>query len=296
MGKGGDAREKGPRKYTVAMILSSGLSSAFNTPATLALWVPSAAALLAYVAAVAVADDSAPWPRRALIVGWLAHAVAIFVDMSGIGSPLPGARFGFAPALSATLWLVLAVYAIESRWVPLAGVRRGLALLGAVAVVLAALFPGEFRPHATSDWAPLHWALGLASYGLFGSAVLHAILLDAAERRMRQKRQSAPPVTFGMPLLRLERLTFQFVAAGFVLLSATLLLGWWFAQPWRWDHKSVFSMLGWTVFASLLLGRARLGWRGRNAIRWLYAGAVLLLLAYVGSRFMLEVVLQRPPY
>ena len=287
---------RGSRKYTVAMILSSGLFNAANTPAAWALWVPSAVALLAYAAAVLSSDRAAPWPRRALLAGWLAHAVAIVVDMSGAGSPLPGARFGFAPALSATLWLVLAVYAIESRWVPLAGVRRGLAMLGAAAVLLAALFPGEFRPQASSHWAPLHWVLGLASYGLFGSAVLHAVLLDAAERRMRQKLQAAPVTTFGMPLLRLERLTFQFVAAGFALLSATLLLGWWFASPWRWDHKSVFSMLGWIVFAGLLLGRARLGWRGRSAIRWLYAGAVLLLLAYVGSRFMLEVVLQRPAH
>ena len=231
------------------------------------LWVPSAAALLAYAAAVllgerrtepAAADarDGAA-PRRALIAGWIAHALAIVVDMAGIGSPISGARFGFAPALSATLWLVIAVYAVESRWVPLPGVRRWLGLLGAAAVVLAAIFPGEFRPQAVSAWAPLHWALGIASYGLFGAAVLHAVMLDTAERRMRSNLRAASRT--GMPLLQLERLTFQFVAAGFALLSATLLLG----------------------------------WRGRHAIRWLYAGALLLLLAYVGSRFVFEVVLHR---
>ncbi|MEY4564654.1 MAG: hypothetical protein RLZZ618_3931 [Pseudomonadota bacterium] len=278
------------------MILSSGFTSALNTPATLALWVPSAIALVAYGAAGLLRDGHGVWPRRALLLGWLAHAAAIVADMSGMGSPLPGARFGFAPALSATVWLVLGVYVIETRWVSLGGVRRWLALLGVLAVLLAALFPGEFRPQASSQWAPLHWALGLASYGLFGAAVLHAVLLDAAERRMRQKLPVASSPARGMPLLQLERLTFQFVTAGFALLSATLLLGWWFSNPWRWDHKTVFSMLGWVVFAGLLWGRTRLGWRGRNAIRWLYAGAVLLLLAYVGSRFMLEVVLQRTPY
>jgi ABC-type uncharacterized transport system permease subunit len=257
----------------------------------LALWIPSVLALVAYAAAALLRDESSgPWPRRALFMAWLAHALAIVVDMAGIGSPQPGARFGFAPALSATLWLVLAVYAVESRWLPLPGVRRSLACLGMVAVALAAAFPGEFRPQAVSNWAPLHWALGIASYGLFGAAVLHAAMLDNAERQMRLKTQGGG----GMPLLRLERLTFQFVAAGFALLSATLLLGWWFSNPWRWDHKSVFSVLAWVVFAGLLAGRQTLGWRGRRAIRGLYAGALLLLLAYVGSRFVLEVLLQRP--
>ena len=61
----------------------------------------------------------------------------------------------------------------------------------------------------------------------------------------------------GMPLLRLEALTLQFVWAGFIMLSLTLLLGLWFTTAWRWDHKSVFSVLSWVVFATLLVGRVR---------------------------------------
>ena len=97
----------------------------------------------------------------------------------------------------------------------------------------------------------------------------------------------------GLPLLRLEKLTFRFVGAGFCVLSLTLLLGWWFADPWRWDHKTVFSILGWAVFAGLLAGRHAFGWRGQRATGGLYAGAVLLMLAYVGSRFVVEVLLER---
>jgi ABC-type uncharacterized transport system permease subunit len=261
----------------------------------LMLWLPSVAALLAYALAVPHADDKRGWPRRALLAGWAAHALAIVIDMAGIGSTTVGARFGFAPALSATVWLVLTVYLVESRWVPMPpNARRTLAVLGALVVALAAIFPGEFRPQATSPWAPLHWALGLTSYGLLGAAVLHGALLDAAERRMRSRRPEADAAKPAMPLLQLERLTFQFVAAGFALLSATLVLGWWYASPWRWDHKAVFSVLGWLVLAGLLAGRKTLGWRGRSAVRGLYSGAALLLLAYVGSRFVLEVVLQRP--
>jgi ABC-type uncharacterized transport system permease subunit len=166
-----------------------------------------------------------------------------------------------------------------------------LAGAGAAAVAMAWLFPGEARVFA-SPWAPLHFVLGVASYGLFGAAVLHALLLDGAERRLRLQRGGAQ-AALGMPLLQLERLTFRFVEAGFAVLSATLLLGVLTSVHWTWDHKTVFSLLGWAVFAALLAGRRLQGWRGRRATRWLYVGALLLLLAYAGSRFVLEVVLER---
>lgn len=260
------------------------------------LAVPSAIALAGYGTAALLGDRRAAPLRAALSIGWIAHGLAIVADIAGVGGAQPGARFGFAPALSATVWLVLAVHAVESRFVPLAGVRRLLCVLGALVVALAWWYPGESRPLAGSPWAPLHWVLGIASYGLFGAAVLHAALLNSADRRMRMKSPGAHalPATGGLPLLRLERLTFRFVGAGFAALSATLILGWWFADPWRWDHKSVFSLLGWVVFAGLLAGRRVFGWRGRRAAGWLYGGALLLMLAYVGSRFVLEVVLNRP--
>ena len=110
-----------------------------------------------------------------------------------------------------------------------------------------------------------------------------------------------PEPATGVPLLTLERLTFRFVQAGFVLLTATLAAGWLFGESlygvagaaWQWNHKTVFSLLSWLTFAVLLLGRARFGWRGRKAVRVLYAGTALLLLAYVGSRFVLEVIIGR---
>ena len=81
--------------------------------------------------------------------------------------------------------------------------------------------------------------------------MLHGVLLDAAERRLRL-RSGAARRAFGMPLLQLERLTFRFVEAGFAVLTATLVLGVVTATQWRWDHKIVFSLLGWAVFAALL--------------------------------------------
>lgn len=279
------------------MILSFGPGSGDSPATVFALSVPSLLGLFFYVLAAQQSERFKLTLRTALLLGWIAHGVAILVDTAGLGSAVSGARFGFAPALSMTLWMVLAVYGVESRVVPLPGVRRTLALLGVVVVLLAWLFPGELRPQAPSPWAPVHWALGLASYGLFGVAVLHAVMLNRAERQMRNRDLSAAPreLPKGVPLLRLERLTFRFVTAGFAVLSAAVLLGAWYANPWRWDHKTVLSILGWVVFAGLLAGRRAFGWRGLRATSWLYAGAVLLLLAYAGSRFVFEVLLHKVP-
>ena len=259
----------------------------------MALAFPSLVAAGAYGAAALMKEHRTSALRVALLGGWLAHALAIGFDIAGVGSDEISARFGFAPALSMTLWLVLAVYVVESRFVPLPGARRMLALLGIGVVVIAWVFPGELRPQAPSRWAPLHWILGIASYGLFGAAVLHAAMLGRAERQMRPIPGATELIAKGMPLLQLERMTFRFVGAGFVVLSAAIVLGAWSAHPWRWDHKTVFSTLGWLVFAGLLAGRRAFGWRGPAATRGVYAGAVLLLLAYVGSRFVLEVLLHR---
>jgi len=286
----GQGRERSLQKYTVRMILSTASPLLHGG-------VPLFAALLAvggYLVAALPPATAGRASAVALVLGWAMHLVVLVFDIGGWGQPLPGARLGFAPVLSMTIWLVVAVHTVESRLVPLPAVRRWLALAGAVAVLLAAAFPGEPRQYA-SPLAPLHFALGVGSYGLFGAAVLHASMLDAAERRLRL-RTGSPVAAMGMPLLQLERLTFRFVEAGFTVLTATLLLGVVTATQWRLDlHKTVFSLLAWGVFAALLIGRHRRGWRGRRATRWLYAGALLLLLAYVGSRFVFEVLLGRLP-
>jgi ABC-type uncharacterized transport system permease subunit len=227
--------------------------------------------------------------RAIMATAWLLHALVLVLSL--FEQP---PRFGFAPALSVTAWLVLTVYAVESRLFPQLRARWTLAVLGMAVVVLAAVFPGTHYPALRSPWLPLHWALGIASYGLIGAAVVHAWLMQRAEKAMRQ---GTPPET-AIPLLTLERLTFRFVGAGFVLLSATLLAGWIFSEIFAdhfvWNHKTVFSVLSWLTMGVLLWGRRRLGWRGRAAVRTLYLAAGLLMLGYVGSRFVIEVILQRP--
>lgn len=252
----------------------------------------SVAAALAYVLPAALLHRiSLRSAHLWVAVAWLLQGLLLAWGL--LGDP---PHFGFAPALSVTAWLVAAVYAVESLIYPQLPTRWTLSTLGALAVLLAYLFPGSAMPATASVWLPVHLAFGVACYGLFGIAVVHAWFMNHAEKRIRLGKDSQS----GLPLLTLERLTYRFVAAGFVLLTATLVVGMLFGEvvyghAWRWDHKTIFSVLSWLTFAVLLVGRASFGWRGKRAANVLYMGSVFLLLAYVGSRFVMEIVLGRTP-
>ena len=248
----------------------------------------------AAIAAYALSVVGRPvWGARAQVAALVLHALSLAVSFAVEAEAGQGIRWGFAPVLSLTAWLVLAVHFTETRLVPISGLRRAFALIGAASVLLALVFPGDVVIVSYSIYAPLHWTLGIAAYALFGVAVVHAAMLDAAERQMRQKAGAG---LLGMPLLSLERLTFLFVEAGFVVLTLAILIGLFTMAHWRWgDHKTVLSLASWATFAALIVGRRTRGWRGRQATRWVYVGAALMLLAYVGSRFVFEVVLQRAP-
>ncbi|MEG0939942.1 MAG: cytochrome c biogenesis protein CcsA [Comamonas sp.] len=260
------------------------------TAASPMAWILAIAAAIAYaLPALATQHLQETGARHCLRLAWALHA--LFLGWGLLGE-FP--RFGFAPALSITAWLVLTVYVVEQQLYPQLSSRWPLSIMGSLAVLLAVVFPGSPLHVDASPWLPLHLALGIASYGLFAAAVVHAALMSHAERQMRQGADHEG----GLPLLTLERLTFRFVGAGFILLTATLAAGWFFGEQlygksWVWNHKSVFSLLSWVAFAVLLFGRNRFGWRGQSAVRVLYIGAIFLLLAYVGSRFVAEVLLER---
>ncbi len=267
------------------MILTSA------SPTVLMLAVATAVAYS--VSAMGAARLGSRLARAAVWLAWLLHGLLLALSLFG-----QEPRFGFAPAMSVTAWLIAAVYAVESHVYPMLQTRWTLSLLGAIAALLAVLFPGNPLHPTASPWLPLHWALGIASYGLFGAAVVHAWFMTRAEERFRL---AADPHS-GMPLLTMERLTFRFVSAGFLLLSATLIVATVFSGQLygagahlKLDHKTAFSVLSWLTFAVLLVGRARFGWRGKRAVRVLYVGSALLLLAYVGSRFVMEIILGRMP-
>ena len=235
------------------------------------------------------------------------HATLLLADVGGWWS---APRFGFAHALSAMTLCALVVYGIESLIHPLDGMPALVLPVAAVAVVLPALFPGVATAVlGGTALLATHVAVAMAAYGLFTIGAAHAVLMALVERDLQRRRgrgAAGGTVAGGRksalsalpPLLTLERLMFHFIWAGFALLTLTVASGVVFSEQlfgraFRFDHKTVFALISWALFAALLTGRVVRGWRGRTALNWTLAGYAVLLLAYVGSRFVLEVILQR---
>jgi len=253
-----------------------------------------------------------PPERAAILLPWLLHSWLLWQVLYG-SSVL---RFGFGQALSAMLWLAVAIYWLENLVVRVEGMQPLVLGLAAVCVVLPATFPGFPMPgYAGSLEFRLHLTLGMLAYSLFTLAALHALLMTVMERRLHGRPGAfhgpnhaaagaaggplSGPLMNLPPLLTLESLLFQIIGLGFALLTLTLATGAVFSEtlfgrPLSFDHKTVFALLSWIIFAVLLTGRYRYGWRGRRALRYTLAGFFSLLLAYVGSRFVLEVILHRP--
>src|ERR1700730_8988082 len=217
--------------------------------------------------------------------------------------------FGFAFALSAMFWLGAGIYWIESFFLPLDGLRLLVLPLACVASVMPLIFGGvRVLPSAAAPMFKLHFLIANIAYGLFAIAALHAILMLMVEKRLQNMRGTATRHTSNSlvaswldtlpPLLTLEKLLFRLISAGFVLLTLTLISGVAFNEQlvdkaFKLDHKTVFAILSWLMFGALLTARRGSGWRGRAALRWVLASFVALLLAYVGSRFVFEVLLHR---
>ncbi len=232
--------------------------------------------------------------RIALLAALVLHGVAIYDEIFAGGAM----RFSFAIALSVMLWLAIMLYWVESFYARMDGLQVLGLPLAAVAVMLPVAFT-DAHSLANADSTPfrLHFLMAMLAYSLFTLAALHALLMAVAEKGLHRGRIS--PLIAGLPpLLTMEALLFKLIHIAFALLTLTLVSGAVFSdvvfgKAISFNHKTLFATISWVIFAALLVGRHLYGWRGRIALRWTLAGFAALLLAYVGSRFVLEVLLGR---
>lgn len=234
-------------------------------------------------------------------LAWLLHGAALAADVATPGS----LRIGFAVMLSATLWISVAAYWLENRNLSLDGLRILVLPSAAVAVLLPLLFPGSVVPlDGRSTLFPWHVAIAILAYSTLTIAAFHAVLMALQESRLHAHQSPSPRNWLALTidrlpaLLTMEKLLFRLIAFGFGLLTLTVFSGVLFSEQlfgaaFRWDHKTIFTMMSWALFGVLLAGRVWRGWRGKTALRFTLTGFATLLLAYVGSRFVLEVVLHR---
>lgn len=232
--------------------------------------------------------------RALLLLVLLVHAASVFGPMFS-GNTL---RIGVGDAISAILWLTVLIYGLGSLFYRLEALQALIMPVAAAAVLLPVLLPAARAIPNTEMLAfKLHLVMSMLAYSLFTIASLHVLLMAMLEKRLH--RGTLPAGLNRLPpLLTMETLLFRIIWAGFLMLTLTLASGVMFSEELfgraaRLNHKTLFGFVSWFVFAALLAGRHWRGWRGRIAVRWTLAGFLLLILAYLGSKFVLEVLLGR---
>lgn len=220
------------------------------------------------------------------------HGFAIYLSLH----ESVGINLSFFNALSLEGWLISLMVILAAWRQPVENLAIALMPLAMLSLILMALFPGN-NPIPIEPGSPLqiHILLSIAAYGVLTIAAVQAIALAMQDKALRSHQPGGLIRTLP-PLRLMESLLFQLIGVGFTLLSLALLTGILFIEDMfaqHLVHKTILGGISWLVFGTLLWGRFRHGWRGRKAIRWTIAGFILLLLAYFGSKFVVELILNR---
>ncbi len=232
------------------------------------------------------------WERTVIGVALLLHALGLYSALIST----TGMRFSFSLALSLMMWLAVLIYWLESFLARMEGMQPMVLPLASACTLLPATFRTDhIVAHAEAIGFQFHFLAAMLAYSLLTLSALHAIFMGFTEnalhrRSFRRSLASLPP------LLVMESLLFRMLTAGFGLLTLAVGSGLIFSEalfgrPLLLDHKTLFAIASWLIFATLLFGRHVWGWRGKRALRWTLSGFALLILAYVGSRFVVEVLL-----
>jgi ABC-type uncharacterized transport system permease subunit len=228
-----------------------------------------------------------------LLPGFLALVAHASVLHSSMVSPI-GINFGFYNALSL-------ISAFITLFTLISALRHPVEILGILTMPVAALAIALDISNTTSHLlAPgsssgllFHILSSLIAYSVLGLAALHAVVLSI-QNSFLHRHQPGGIIRLLPPLKTMESLLFETIIIGFICLSISLATGLIFLENMfaqQLAHKTVLSIIAWCVFAILLFGHWFLGWRGRTAIRWTLSGFISLMLAYFGSKFVLEVIL-----
>lgn len=241
-------------------------------------------------------DDTKSVSRPAiLITGFVALALHAGVLYSELHTA-QGINLSFFNAGSLTAWMISALLLISALGKPVESLGLVVFPLACIALLTDLYFPGSHMLADETNWElRLHVVVSILAYAMLTLATVQALVLALQDRNLRSHHPGGLMRALP-PLQTMESLLFEMIGLGFILLSLSLLSGFiylenMFAQ--HVAHKTLLSLIAWIVFAGLLWGRYRFGWRGTTAIRWTLSGFVLLMLAYFGSKAILELVLQR---
>ncbi len=207
-----------------------------------------------------------------------------------------GLDFGFFNAVSLIGWLVALIVLISSLFRPLENLLLLLFPAAAFSILLELFIPDtRILSDDLSIGLRIHILLSICAYSLLMISAVQAVML-AVQERLIKKKHAAKIINTLPPLQIMEELLIQIIVIGFFTLSLSLASGLMFIDDLfaqHLIHKTVLSILAWMIYCILLWGRWSAGWRGKRIIRWTLGGFTALFLAYVGSKFVLEIILQR---
>ncbi len=261
----------------------------------------SIAAALLYVVCSFIPSHRKWLAMGVAALAWALHGLVLGMSVYAVDA----LRIGFATMWSAAIWVSVLVFLVENRNFSLDGLRLLVLPQAALTVILLLFFPGSLiSVLGKTAMFPWHVGIALLAYSTLSIAAFHALVMYVQDRHLHKMRGKSVQTWLEkaidqLPaLLKMEQLLFILVSIGFILLSLTVLSGVVFSEQvlgvaFKLDHKTVLSLFSWILFATLLIGRQWRGWRGKAVLRMTLFGFLFLLLAYVGSRFVLEVLLHR---
>ena len=230
-----------------------------------------------------------------ILIGLVAvvfHAITLYHTLFVDG----GLNIGFFVALSLITWLIALLVLLASFSNPIESLGVFLLPFASIAISLEMIFPSQ---HTLANVQvlelKLHIMMSVLAYSLLSIAAVQSILQAIQDKHLR-KRRPGGFIRALPPMQTMETLMFQLIGLGLAVLTLSLISGViylddMFAQ--HLVHKTMLSITAWVVFATLLWGRWKFGWRGRVAIRWTLSGFFVLLLAYMGSKWVTEIMLGR---
>jgi ABC-type uncharacterized transport system permease subunit len=234
--------------------------------------------------------------RHSILVLACAALLLHLVNVAGIIRTDAGYDFGFFRIATLFSWVMVSVVVLSSLRKPVENLFLVLFPIAILGILSATLLPGSRE--LTSDLSTgvaLHSILGIIAFSIITIAALQALLVAWLNRELKQ-HHFHPALRHIPPLQTMESLLFEIIRYGFVALLAVILTGFLFMENMfaqHLAHKTVLTLLSWALFGVLLWGRHVRGWRGKTALRWILSGYGFLLLAYFGSKFVLELLLQR---
>ncbi|MBT6014711.1 MAG: cytochrome c biogenesis protein CcsA [Nitrosomonadales bacterium] len=225
-------------------------------------------------------------------IGLITHALLIFNNIFNQGVDL-----NFANSTLLISWIIVLMFLLLNNKLKYQGLEIFTLIPALIIILIFPVIQPEYQSiQHYSISSSIHIIIAILGYGLLAFGSIFSLFLLLFEKSLHADAKNSSIISSSEPLLNIERKLFQIYWIGFALLSFTLFSSLFFSnhlfnQPLQWNHKTIFTILAWLSYALVLFGRVRFGWRGKKSIVISLLAFAFLILAYLGTKFVVEIVL-----